>query len=513
MTRSRTQKASLNIVTSVSLQIVSIISGLIIPRYILQFFGSSYNGIVSSATQFMSLISILTLGVTASTRAALYKTLAKNDIAKTSAIVRATERYMRKIGLILGGYIIVLAAVYPLLVKTGFQYWDVALLILIVGMSAFAEYFFGITYQTFLLADQCVYISNLFSCIACLLNIVISLVLISAGYGIHVVYFGSAVVYVLRPLLQNIYVTRKYKLDKHCAPDSSALKKRGDAMMHALSNIVHDNTDIVILTLFTDVKIVSIYTIYNLVMSALKKIQAIFTTGTEPIFGNMWARGEKGSIKKNLGVFEYFVDSFNAVAFSIAMVMVLPFVALYVPQNVNDINYIRPAYAIVISLAFATQGMRVPYLALVQGIGHYKETRNAAITEAVINLGVSVVLVNIIGLVGVAIGTLAANLYRTFHYAIYIEKHVVVRGKYVFIKKFLWTMLNMVCIVVPSRIVVQQLSIASWSQWVLVSCGVCIYACSVLFVMSMLFYREDLKYAVNVAMRMFLKKTRKSKLS
>ena len=151
------------------------------------------------------------------------------------------------------------------------------------------------------------------------------------------------------------------------------------------------------------------------------------------------------------------------------MVMVLPFVSLYVPQNVTDINYLQPSYAVLISLAFATQGIRVPYLALVQGIGHYKETRNAAIMEATLNLLISVVLVNIIGLEGVAIGTLVANLYRTVSYALYIDNNVVKRGRSLVFKKIIWTFSCMAIIVIPSFIVLRKIGIASWVQWVGIS--------------------------------------------
>ena len=504
---SRTRKALVNIITSALLEIITMISGIILPRFILQYFGSSYNGIVSSSTQFLGMIQVLTLGVTASTRVALYKSLAKKDTQQSSAIIRATERYMRKIALILGGYIIALSFVYPLVVHTDFSYFDVAILIAIVGMSSFAEYFFGITYQTFLLADQSVYISNIFSSIATILNIIISIFLITSGFNIQIVKLGSAVVYVLRPLLQNIYVTRKYKLDKHCVPDMTALNKRGDAMVHALANIVHDNTDIIVLTIFTDIKIVSVYTVYNMVMSALKKIQTVFTKGTEPIFGSMWAGGEKEKIKRYLSVYEFVVNSFNAAAFGVAMVMVLSFVSLYIPGNITDVNYIRPTYAILISLAFATQGIRVPYLALVQGIGHYKETRNAAIIEATLNLGISVVLVNIIGMEGVAIGTLVANLYRTISYALYIDKNVVKRGKSIVFKKIIWTLLVMMVIVLPSFIIVNKLEIINWIQWVGTSVLVCVFASLVVFIASVMFYKEDLKYSIRVIKAMIKKRS------
>ena len=509
--RSRAKKATLNISTFASYEIATMISGLILPRFILKYFGSTYNGITSSAAQFLSMISVLTLGVTASTRVALYRSLADHDIKKTSSIIAATELYMRKVARILGIYIVVLAAVYPLIIKkTTVPYWEVAALILIVGMSSFAEYFFGITYRTFLLADQSVYISNIFSCIAVILNIVVSIILIVSGFSIQVVKLGSATVFVLRPLLQNLYVRKKYKLIRNCEPDMSALNRRGDAMMHALANIVHDNTDIIVLTLFTDVLTISVYSVYNMIMMSLKKIQSVFTTGTEPIFGSMWANGEKEKIGRNLSVFEFFANSFNAVAFGTAMVMVLSFLKLYIPSNVKDVNYIRPAYAVVISLAFATQGMRVPYLALVQGIGHYKQTKHAAIAEAVINITVSVVLVNIIGLVGVAVGTLVANVYRTFQYAYYIDKNVVHRKGLVYLRKFVWALLCIAAIVIPGGYVVQKIAISGWLMWIAVAVAVGVYSVIVVSATAALLWRADFKYAFKVAKAMLNRRRKKS---
>ena len=102
------REATLNITTSAIYEVAAMVCALILPRLILSHFGSAYNGIVSSVTQFLTLISLLTLGVTASTRVALYQSLAAKDLRKTSAIVRATNNYMRKVGLapMLHGFII-----------------------------------------------------------------------------------------------------------------------------------------------------------------------------------------------------------------------------------------------------------------------------------------------------------------------------------------------------------------------------------------------------------------------
>ena len=87
----RKRKAFLNMSSSLIYQVVAIICGLITPRLILATFGSTYNGVISSATQFLGMINVLTLGITGSTRVALYKTLANNDTYGTSRLIKATD--------------------------------------------------------------------------------------------------------------------------------------------------------------------------------------------------------------------------------------------------------------------------------------------------------------------------------------------------------------------------------------------------------------------------------------
>ena len=150
MQNSRIQKASKNILWLLIYEIVTFACGLILPRLILENFGSSYNGITASITQFLKLVSVLRLGVAGATRVALYKPLAENDIECVSRIVRATEKYLRRVGLIIIVYIGLLAVLYPRFVDTGYASLDMAVLVIALGIGTFAQYFFGITYQTLL---------------------------------------------------------------------------------------------------------------------------------------------------------------------------------------------------------------------------------------------------------------------------------------------------------------------------------------------------------------------------
>ena len=108
----RTKKAVYNAATNLLYYLVVMVSGLVLPRLIILHFGSDYNGIVASITQFVSYGALLVTGVAAAMWAALFKPLAEQDRLKISGIVRATEIFMRKAGLIFAVGLIVFAAAF-----------------------------------------------------------------------------------------------------------------------------------------------------------------------------------------------------------------------------------------------------------------------------------------------------------------------------------------------------------------------------------------------------------------
>lgn len=57
------KKTYLNIFCSTMAQLVTIISGLIVPRLLLGTFGSEANGLISSLTQFLNYISLVEGGI------------------------------------------------------------------------------------------------------------------------------------------------------------------------------------------------------------------------------------------------------------------------------------------------------------------------------------------------------------------------------------------------------------------------------------------------------------------
>ena len=57
------KKTRLNMISSLGLQFITILSGFIIPRQILLVFGSDINGLINSLTQFLNYISLVEGGL------------------------------------------------------------------------------------------------------------------------------------------------------------------------------------------------------------------------------------------------------------------------------------------------------------------------------------------------------------------------------------------------------------------------------------------------------------------
>ncbi len=423
----RGKKLAINTFCSLAQEFVSVICGFILPRLILASYGSKYNGLIASITQFLSCAVLLRAGIGGVTRAALYKPLAQEDHDSFCAIVNATDQYMKRIGLILAMLILGFATIYPVLVKNDFGWAFTFSLVLIIGASTFAESFFGITYLIVLQADQRLWVSSVMSIICTILNTVFASILILNHCSIHIVKSASAIVFVLYPIVLGSYVRKKYKIDKSVPPNYNTIAQRWDAFWQQIAIFVMYNTDIMVLTIFSNMLEVSVYSVYNMVMHGLKRVIVSFSGSQEAAFGDMIARREDDTLRQSVSAVENMMFSLCTIVYACTSLLILDFVTLYT-NEITDVNYIRPVFAVIVVLANFFNGVRLPYQAVVEAAGHFKQTKKGAIFEPVLNIVLSIIFVIRYGLVGVAIGTLAATLFRTLQYSIYMSKHIVKRS-------------------------------------------------------------------------------------
>lgn len=496
MSNSRTKKSILNAGCELLLELVTAVCSFILPRLILSHFGSAYNGITQSISQFIGCVALLKSGIGSVTRAALYKPLAENNAYGISEVVNATERFMRKIAVIFSGAVIIFAAVYPFIIRENFSWFFSFSLVLVLSIGTFAQYYFGFTYQMVLQADQKNYIISLVTIVSTILNTLIASFLIILGASIHIVKLGSAAAFVIPPFFYMFYVRKLYKIDRSVSPNDKLISQRWDAFGHQLANFVNLNTDVIIVTVILGVKEVSVYTIYYMIANSVKKIITAISGGTSAAFGNLMARKEDKLFKNRFEQYEFLIFAMATLLFTITAILFLPFLDLYT-KGISDANYHRPSLVIAICLAEFFMCTKIPYEQIVFVAGHFKQTRNKAYGEAIINIILSVACVYFFGLIGVLIGTAVASAYRTIQYYLYVSKNIISRPKGSLLYKFIFTVLCSFSSYAATSFL-PFTEIKSYFGWIICAVCVAIITFLIALVLILLMFRKEFRGILRV---------------
>lgn len=493
----RSKKAIRNIISSVFQQIVTFVCGLIVPRAIIGTFGSSVNGLISSITQFLSYITLLEAGIGPVIKSALYKPIAQKNKSEIEKILKASQHFFRVISGIFILYLIVLCFVYPLMVAKEFDFMFSLSLILIISISTFAEYFFGMVYKLYLQAEQKTYVTSIVQSVTTILNAILIVILIKFNATIQIVKLVSAFVFVLRPIIQNVYVKKRYNINFKNVKEKYELKQKWDGLAQHIAGVVHNNTDVVILTMFTNTAEVSVYTVYLFVVNGVKNIVQAFTGGVDASFGDMIVKGEKDTLNRSFKAYEMFYYSIITIVYIITMIMILPFVTVYT-KGVTDVNYYRPVFAILIILAELFWSIRLPYSSITLAAGHFKETRKGAWIEVFSNLIISIVLVFNFGMIGVAIGTLLAMFIRTIEFIYHSSKYILDRNVGVSAKRIALLLIEIILIVPIGMHIVSKYYIDTYMLWIFFAVIVTIVVSIVVLSVNIIFYRKDAKILLNI---------------
>lgn len=420
------RKLFINTVTGFMKQILTVICGFILPRYMLLYYGSAINGLISSITFFMSFISLLDMGVGAVIQSNLYKPLADKDPEQISRIVKASERFFRRLSYIFIIYTIILCFIFAIMLDTGYTAAFTISLLCIISISTFAQYFLGMSYQLLLNADQRAYVQLLMQIGTTALNTILAIALMKCGASVHIVKLMTAFVYVLRPLGQMIYVHKHYDLDKDIEVIGEPIKQKWNGFAQHLSAVVCANVDVAVLTMFSTLETISVYSIYYSITNGITEIIMMAAIGLESLLGNMIAQKEQEQLIWVFSLIEWMIHTIVTIVFTIAAALIIPFVSVYT-KEIKDVNYIVPSFGFLMLGACAARCLRIPYFRLIKAAGHFKETEIGSFVAAVLNIIITVLLVFKFGLIGAATGTLLAMVYHTCYFAWYLRKNILQR--------------------------------------------------------------------------------------
>ena len=461
----RMQRAKINALTTLLGQIITTAVGVVIPWIMIAHFGSEAYGATTSIASFLAYISLFEGGIGRVARGALYKPLAMGDEEQISEIYLAVKRFFSIIGVAFVGYTVVLAFLYyDVADVTVFDRKYVFALVLAIALSKFAEYMWGISNVTLLNAHQKQYVVNAVTILSNIINLVAIIILVTAGSDILWVKLASSFVFLLKPIVFSIYVKRNYNIRK--TETRAVLKNKSTGIAQHVAYVVQNSTDVLILTVCSDLKYVAVYSVYHLITFSLRSIVTSFTGGMEAVFGDMIANGEHEQLKAIYKKYKLQLTVLVIAFFGAAATLILPFVALYT-RGTTDADYIQPLFALIMVIAEAINCLIWPCFNLTIAGNKLKESRMGAYGETAVNVAVSMALVFWNPLLGVAIGTLAAAIYKYVFYMLFSGKRVlkIGSGRLVFNSAVVIGVLLIASVVGMS--VIQSFDLHSYFLWII----------------------------------------------
>lgn len=501
MAKNRTTKFLMNSGSLALQQIVTLAAGLIMPRAMLLAYGSEVNGLVTSITQLVTYINLVEAGLSGATTYALYKPLADRDHDAISGVVSASRKFYMQASAIVMTLVCVLAVAYPLYIQSpSMSMLEMGLLVVCIGANGALEFATLAKYRVLLTADQKTYIVSLGTIVYTILNTAIVVGLAYAGVSVVVMKAVALSAMWIRSLILMIYCRRHYKhLDYKAKPNTKALNKRWDALFLQILGVIHRGAPSLLITLILkDLKLVSVYTVFNMVTSGLNNVMNIFKTGVSASFGEVIARKEVHTLQRAYGEFEFMFYKLIAVAYSTCIVMIMPFIRIYT-DGITDVNYNLPLLGLLFAVDGIFYSLKTPGGMLFIAAGMYRETRVQTIIEGLIMVVGGAILAKPMGITGILIASVLSNLYRAIELAFFVPNNITKAAVYETFRKILMMLLTIALSVVPFWFI--EITAGNYLQWAIRAAFVAAYAVLATLVVGFVFEKDDMVRVLRRIMR------------
>ncbi|MCP3941556.1 MAG: hypothetical protein GY710_08755 [Desulfobacteraceae bacterium] len=421
----RTRAFAINSFSSAILQVVMVMVGLILPRIILSVYGSSMNGLVTSITQFVAYLSLVEAGLGGAAIYILYKPLADKDHDRTNMIVSTAKKFYDQAGVIFFILLLLIVILYPLLVPfKDIPPWQIGILVFSLGCKGLFDLLIMGKYRVLLSADQKIFVVSISTIASLILHT--GIIVTMALYNINLILAYSLAIFALlaKAFILSSYVKHNYKyIQFNTKTDKSIIKQRWDVLYLQLLGSIQQGIPVIAITIFSTLQIVSIYSIYNMVILGLTGVLSIFINGLFASFGDVIAKNELPTLQKSYGEFEFSYYMIITWTSMCALFLIVPFVKIYT-IGITDANYDQPIFGMLIVLNSFFYNIKTPQGMLVIAAGLYRETRWRTTIQGSIALICCLVFVKPWGLHGIMVGMLLSNIYRCIDLIFFIPKHV-----------------------------------------------------------------------------------------
>lgn len=407
-TKSRTEYSARNTTVALVSRLTAIVMGYLLRVVFTHTLSESYVGVNGLFVDIIQVLSLSEMGVGTAITFALYRPIAEGDTEKQKSLMLLFRKFYRVVAVIVAVGGALLIPFMDVFIKDYENVEHLTLIYILYLINTVCSYLL-IYKKTLMDAHQLLYIGTFYQTMSWALQDVLQIAALILWHDFILFLLINIATTVLCNVCISVRANRLYPYlkDRQAAPlpekEKKAIFSNIRAMlMHKVGTVIVNNTDNLLLSAFVGLASVGGYSNYYLLIGSVRQMLNQVYQGITASVGNLGVTEEEGHIQQ---VFEaaFFIGQWMyGFAFICLYELLNPFIEISFGKQ-----YVFPEITVfVLCLNFFLNGMRNATLTFRDSMGLFWYDRHKAIAEAVLNLGISLLLVNWLGMMGVFLGTL-----------------------------------------------------------------------------------------------------------
>lgn len=416
------KRAVINIFVGIAFKIIILILSIITKSYVVKYLGDEANGLFSLYTSILGFITIANLGVGVAITFSMYRPIVENDTDAVSALYHLYRKFYMTVMLIVLGVGLLITPLVPFLAKdiSGNKMIYITYITFLVSIAV--TYLFG--HKISLInAYRDNYITTALTSFGLIIEGIIQIIVILLTKNFLYFLLVRIFAYLVEGLLVEIIFRIKYKqkLNKNKKINADLKKeviKNSGAMMYSeIGTKLISSFDGIIISFFVGVVALGNYSNYIIIITGMVSLLNLFFSEITSILGHVNIKQSKESY------FNQFKKVYS-VNFILGIVFFMGFIAI--SDNIVEImftkNHIETRFiVVVIAFDYFLNFMRRSLVLFKRASGVIYEDRHRPLIEGIINIILSIILVQFLGVGGVLVGTILTRLVVSFTF----EPHVL----------------------------------------------------------------------------------------
>ncbi len=389
-----------------------------------RFFITSLGEDISSLNQlFNNLLAYLALaegGIGLFVVQKYYKCFVDKDHKRITEIFTASKRYFHIVSLIILVAGLILSFFLSFLTNNNLSLGFMQSAFIIFLFRYVIEYWFYAP-RFVIQADQKLYKVNYYLNAIRIMEMVAEIVLLKLISNYLLILIPGTVIRLIGYPLVNKTIYKLYPFLKNPVKyNPTLLKGFHNIISQKVAGLVFENTDVIIVSAFLTPVSVIIYTSYNYISKYLNDITYMISSSAMSSMGNAIYQDSK---EKSFAIFNKFNIMFifvATIASFLFFVLISPFIIIWVGDKYLASTWTAYLFTMVLFINI----IKKPIHMIKDNLGLFKETKTVILLEALINVGLSLLLVRNYAINGILIATIIASLLTTFWYIpLYIYKN------------------------------------------------------------------------------------------